>query len=283
MPATHGPVIRREEARAPRRPAGGSEARYRISEAARLVGVSASALRLWERQGLVDPVRSRGRYRLYTAADIAALRRVRRLRSVDKVNAPGIRRLLGASVAASPRGSKIDGSRLRALRQRSGLSLRDAARVSGLSISFISALERGASGGSVAALQRLTSSYGATLLDLFTEPGAGGRLTRPGERPVLNVAQPETRIEQLAHGPTQMEPQLFVLAPGASSEGAYAHDGEEFMFVLRGRLSVWLGDDEHYRLAPGDALYFPSTLPHRWRNEHRGETRLLWINTPPTF
>ena len=33
----------------------------------------------------------------------------------------------------------------------------------------------------------------------------------------------------------------------------------------------------------GDALTFPSTLPHRWRNDARGESRLLWINTPPTF
>jgi mannose-6-phosphate isomerase-like protein (cupin superfamily) len=46
---------------------------------------------------------------------------------------------------------------------------------------------------------------------------------------------------------------------------------------------VWLGADEHYQLAEGDALTFPSTLPHRWRNEASGETRLLWINTPPTF
>ncbi|MFN2483780.1 MAG: cupin domain-containing protein [Candidatus Limnocylindria bacterium] len=255
---------------------------YRIGETARMIGVSPSALRLWERQGLVSPRRSDGRYRLYTTADVDALRRVRRLRTVDRVNAPGIRRLLRAPASDPQARDAAQGSRLRELRTRRGMSLREAATASGLSASFISALERGASGSSVAGLQRLTSAYGATLLDLFGD-APGGRVTRRRSRRVLEVVGSGTRIEQLASGRTLMEPQLFVLAPDASSDGEYAHHGEEFMFVLRGRISVWLGDGERYRLATGDALYFPSNLPHRWRNDARGETRLLWINTPPTF
>jgi uncharacterized cupin superfamily protein len=74
-----------------------------------------------------------------------------------------------------------------------------------------------------------------------------------------------------------------VLGPGAASEGAYHHEGEEFVYVLDGAVTFWLGEREQYRLQPGDALTFPSTLPHRWRNRAGGETRLLWINTPPTF
>ena len=70
---------------------------YLIGEAARRVGVSASALRLWERQGLVRPLR-RGRYRLYSDADLEHLRHIRLLRQVDRLNAPGIRRVLRDSV-----------------------------------------------------------------------------------------------------------------------------------------------------------------------------------------
>lgn len=259
-----------------------AERRYRIGQTARIIGVSPSALRLWERQGLVSPSRTGGRYRVYSDADLDALRRVRRLRAVHKVNAPGIRQLLRTPGRAAPDATGPDGSRLRELRTRRGFSLRDAAAATDLSISFISALERGATGASVVALQRLTSAYGATMLDLFAA-GSEGRVTRRRNRPVLELAGSGTRIEQLAAGAAQMEPQLFVLAPGASSEGAYSHDGEEFLFVLRGRLSIRLGEAEHYRLAPGDALYFPSTLLHRWRNESSAETRVLWINTPPTF
>jgi quercetin dioxygenase-like cupin family protein len=106
---------------------------------------------------------------------------------------------------------------------------------------------------------------------------------RPEQRAVLQLAGSEVRIEQLAMGAAQLEPQLFVLKAGATSDGAYTHEGEEFLFVLSGALAVWLGDAEHYQLEEGDALSFPSTLPHRWRNQASGETRLLWINTPPTF
>jgi DNA-binding transcriptional MerR regulator len=258
---------------------------YLIGEAARRVGVSASALRLWERQGLVRPVR-RGRYRLYSDADLEHLRGIRRLRQVERLNAPGIRRVLRDSVASAHHDRRVDGRPLRRLRLERGLSLREASERTGLSVSFLSALERGVSGARIATLQRLTAAYGTTVQDFFggTTPGHGDRLVRAGKRAVLRLRDASVRIEQLARGATRLEPQLFVLAPGATSDGAYAHDGEELLFLLSGGMTVWVGDDEVYRLTDaGDALCFPSTMPHRWRNDAGGETRLLWINTPPTF
>jgi len=257
---------------------------YRIGEAARRVGVSASALRTWEREGLLRPARSDGRYRLYSDADLDHLRSIRRLREVDRLNAPGIRRVLSESTTTA-HDRRVDGRPLRRLRQRQGLSLREAGERTGLSVSFLSALERGVSGASIATLQRLTAAYGTTMIELFGPPiEKRQRLVRAGRRPVLRLGDASVRIEQLARGATQLEPQLFVLAEGASSDGSYTHDGEEFLYLLSGALTVWVGDDETYRLTTeGDALSFPSTMPHRWRNDASGETRLLWINTPPTF
>jgi DNA-binding transcriptional MerR regulator len=260
---------------------------YRIGEAARRVGVSPSALRLWERQGLVRPQRAGSRYRIYTDGDVEQLRSIRRLRQVDRLNAPGIRRVLRDTVrpAADATGRR-DGAPLRRTREDLGLSLREASERSGVSISFISALERGVSGASVATLQRLTAAYGTTLHELFGAPddGTPDRLVRASERRALRLGSADVRIEELARGTRHLEPQLFILAPGASSDGAYAHEGEEFLYLLSGAVTVWVGDDEIYALdRAGDALSFPSTLPHRWRNDAGGESRLLWINTPPTF
>jgi DNA-binding transcriptional MerR regulator len=260
---------------------------YRIGEAARRVGVSPSALRLWERQGLVRPARSHGRYRLYSDADVERLGRIRRLRQVDRLNAPGIRHVLRDAAGVPPDAERrIDGRPLRRLREKRGWSLRTASERTGLSISFLSSIERGVSGASIATLQRLAAAYDTTLLELFGPPPTrdGRRMVAADQRAVLRLASDRVRIEHLAHGARQLEPQLFVLAAGASSDGAYAHEGEEFLYLLSGALTVWIGDDERYRLRRvGDALCFPSTLPHRWRNDARGETRLLWINTPPTF
>ncbi|HLY35535.1 MAG TPA: MerR family transcriptional regulator [Candidatus Limnocylindria bacterium] len=254
---------------------------HRIGEAARIIGVSPSALRLWERQGLVSPARSSGRYRLYTDADLDRLAQVQRMRQVERVNAPGIRRVLGA--AGSNEVTGTDGAVLRDLRRARGLSLRAAGERAGLSPSLIGAIERGAAVARVASLQRLTSAYGTTVAALIGRPGRHGRVTRARRRRRLELGHDSIRIEQLADDATLLEPQLFHLAPGSSSDGAYAHAGEEFLFVLSGAITVWVGERERYRLAEGDALVFPSNLPHRWRNGASRETRLLWINTPPTF
>jgi DNA-binding transcriptional MerR regulator/quercetin dioxygenase-like cupin family protein len=264
--------------------AAGTDGRFRIGEVARRVGVSASVLRLWERQELVRPARTRSGYRLYSEQDVAQLRQVRRMRD-QHVNVPGIRRILPLR---RPREapSNRDGvvvSRLREHRLRLGLSLKEAGRRAHVSPSFLSALERGAADPSLATMQRLTRAYGVTMLDLF-EPAAGvGRRVRPNERPLLELEAAGVRIEQLAVGASALEPQLFSLAPGSSSQGRYSHAGEEFLFVLEGDVTFWVGERERYRLRSGDSLTFPSNLPHRWRNRTDGETRLLWINTPPTF
>ncbi len=258
---------------------------YRIGEAAQRIGVSPSALRLWEREGLVRPRRSDRRYRIYDDADLDRLRRVRRLREVDRLNAAGIRRLLRDPVGARHADTAHDGWLLRQLRMDRRLSLREASDRTGLSVSFLSALERGLTGASVATLQRVTAAYGTTMLEVFGSPGApGNRLVHAEDRQVLRVGPAEVRIEHLARDAQHLEPQLFVLAEGATSDGAYAHEGEEFLYLLSGAVTIWVGTEEPYLLdRAGDALTFPSTLPHRWRNDARGESRLLWINTPPTF
>ncbi len=282
-----------------------------IEEAARIVGASPSALRLWERQGLVSPTRTAGGARRYRADDIERLRRVRAWRTVEGLNAAAIRRLLeeGAPVTATIAGGRHramaggavtdvggrasgtvaatateTGAHLRAIRRERGLTLREAARSSGLSTSFISSLERGVSGASIATLRRLLDAYGRTVGDLVQGAApAGGRVVRPADRRVLDAGR-GIRIEDLFASASALESQLFVLAPGASSDGYYRHAGEEFMYVLAGTLGVWLDDPhEFYRLEPGDALTFPSTHHHRIQALGSVETRVLWINTPPTF
>lgn len=280
----------------------------RIADAAREVGVSPSALRLWEQQGLVAPRRVGGRERRYGTAELERLRRIRRLRTVDGLNAAGIRRILGDVSAPGPdaampgpnpspgaRGSSPLGSHLRAMRTRARLSLREVARRAGLSASFISSLERGTSGASVAALVRLAGAYGTSvgvLVDGGTTTEARGRrraaagvadrVVRCADRKAVDAGS-GVRIEELCTAPSQLQPQLFVLAPGATSEGSYEHRGEEFLFVLEGSVAVWLADTERHDLATGDALTFASSIPHRFVALGGGETRILWVNTPPTF
>ena len=256
----------------------------RISQVARRIGISSSALRSWDALGLVVPQRTESRYRLYTEADVRLLQRALFLRRARGLNPAAIVHVLKRQGIVSPPAETglLPGQRFRRLRTRRGLSLAQVAQATGVSVGFLSALERGQMRSSVATLRRIARFYRTNILSLFETPGENPRLVRPEQRKILETG-PGVRMELLAWGNTAMEPHLFRVKPNGGSGESYAHEGEEFLHILRGEFEIWLNNKEHYRLKTGDSLYFESSTPHRWRNPGRTETWLLWINTPPTF
>jgi DNA-binding transcriptional MerR regulator/quercetin dioxygenase-like cupin family protein len=261
---------------------------YQIGEAARLVGISASCLRNWERMGLIAAARSQGRYRLYSAETVKRLREIKHLRTVQRVNPAGIRAMMRSDgkevphpAPAKPKQQAV-AERLLQLRRERGLTLVATAERTGVSVSYLSSLERGYATPSIATLQKLARLYQTNVLSFFSDEDDPRRLVRLRDRKVL-VPNPGVRMELLAFGKKVMEPHLFRIAPGATSGGAYSHDGEEFIYVLQGKVEVWLDEVEQYVLEPGDSLYFDSRQAHRWLSLSEKETLLIWVNTPATF
>ena len=256
---------------------------FRISEVARRLAISSSALRAWEAAGLVSPRRTRSHYRMFTPADIRLLQRALFLRRERGLNPAAIVHVLKRDLrVAAVESVMVPGQRFRRLRSRRGLSLAQVARATGVSIGFLSALERGQMRSSVATLRRIARFYRTNILSLFEPPGENPRLVRTAQRRILETTA-GVRMELLAWGHTVMEPHIFRVRPGSGSGACYEHQGEEFLHVLSGKFEIWLGGSEHYRLDAGDSLYFESSTPHRWRNPGRSEAQLLWVNTPPTF
>jgi DNA-binding transcriptional MerR regulator/quercetin dioxygenase-like cupin family protein len=262
----------------------GAPSLLRISEVARRLRISSSALRSWEALGLITPHRTKSRYRMYTESDVRLLQRAIFLRRARGLNPPAIVHVLKKQgLVDSPADAlQLPGQRFRRLRVRRGLSLAQVARATGVSVGFLSALERGLMHSSVATLRRIARFYKTSIISLFDTNGETQHLVRPEHRKILETS-PGVRMELLAWGNTAMEPHLFRIKPGAGSGESYAHEGEEFLHVLRGEFEIWLNNKEHYVLKAGDSLYFESSTPHRWKNSGRTETWLLWVNTPPTF
>ncbi len=256
----------------------------RISEVAKRVGISSSALRAWETLGLVTPQRTQSRYRLYKEEDVRLLQRALFLRRARGLNPAAIVHILKRQgVVSVPAESTISpGARFRRLRQRRGLSLAQVAKATGVSVGFLSALERGQMSASIATLRRIARYYRTNILSFFEPAKENSRVVKPTERKILETTK-GVRMELLAWGNTAMEPHLFRIKPGSNSGESYTHEGEEFLHVLRGQFEIWLGHEEHHLLEPGDSLYFQSSTPHRWKNPGTTESWLLWINTPPTF
>lgn len=268
---------------------------FKIAEAARMAGVSASTLRAWEAQGLVEPTRTQSGQRLYDRATVDRLKAIVWLRNEEGLNPAAIRHRLAAREAATEdaaeraeddeRADPGFGWKLRRLRRGAGETLEAVAQATGVSASLLSTFERTSHGLSLTALHAVAKHLGTTIAAL-----AGRRSETPGESLVRDGAwttwpasSSGVTVQVLAEGPAQMECHRFVLAPGASSEGAYLHDGEEFIHVLKGALEIVLEGDRFVRLETGDSFYFESRRSHAWRNACEDETVLIWVNTPPTF
>ena len=261
---------------------------FSIGEVSQAIGMAPQTLRLWERERLVLPRRTERGYRVYTEPDVERLREIKQLRKSEGLNFAAIRKQIGASNGhsggngASPVTRKGPGEQLRRLRSRAHKTLKEVSEATGLSISFISALERGGSGASVASLRLLADAYGVGMRELFgADLRQNSPLMRGGERPVMQWDN-GVRFEEMASGEKVMDPSYIHVPPGTGSEGFYSHNGEEFVFVVSGSLNVELKDQGSFRLGPGDTLYFPSTTPHRWwAGEEAVEA--VYVNTPPTF
>ena len=260
---------------------------FSIGEVAQAVGLAPQTLRLWERERLIKPRRTVRGYRVYTEPDVDRLREIRQMRKVEGLNFAAIRKQLGdATEAPGPNGaagaSGVPGERLRRLRVKAHKTLKEVSEATGLSISFISALERGGSGASVASLRLLAEAYGVNMREVFgADLEQGSPLVRGEDRPVMQWDN-GVRFEEMASGEKVMDPSFIRVPPRAGSEGFYSHNGEEFVYVLSGHLFVELKDQETFRVAPGDTLYFPSTTPHRWWAGDE-PVEAVYVNTPPTF
>ena len=170
------------------------------------------------------------------------------------------------------------GARIREIREAQGYSLRALADRSGLSLNAISRVERGESSPTVSTLQRLATALSVPISELFVSVKEYGTLlVRKNQR--LRTGGEGVLIESLGSGllGQMMEPFLMTLLPGAiCGEEPISHAGEEFCYCVEGEVE-YLVDEEWHRLEAGDSLLFQSPQPHMCRNTSLNEAIVLLI------
>ena len=177
------------------------------------------------------------------------------------------------------------GRSLRALRKRKGVSLQVLSAASGLSIGYISQIERGISSASVRALAILADGLNVGLDAIFL-PEASEGADANAARFAFNVAERrslgfwrdgiEKELLTLGEGG---DINLFIVhvAPGGcSGEAAYTHTGTEAGFVLSGSFDLMV-DGQYQRMNAGDAFRFRSNRPHMFRNDGDLPCQILWV------
>ncbi|SBU98852.1 transcriptional regulator, XRE family with cupin sensor [Streptomyces sp. AmelKG-A3] len=167
--------------------------------------------------------------------------------------------------------------RLRDLRRDRGLTLETAARRAGLSPAHLSRLETGRRQPSLPMLLGLARIYGTTVSALLGEvPPERDAIVRGGP---LGVSEADGWRYRQAGGPGRAMQALRVRVPyGTEGDLVRVHPGEEWLYVLEGRLRVALGETLH-DLDPGDSAHFDSLTPHRIASLDRSGAQLLFVHT----
>jgi len=180
------------------------------------------------------------------------------------------------------------GKRIRYLRSRRGLTLRALSEQCGLSVGFLSQIERGLSSFSVPSLRAICQALDVSLADILVMTNGPGQAfladPRPatitkGDRAFVNLSNASINYRFLSAGlpGRRFEALVGEMGPGAVSESD-ARGGEEFGYVLEGRLRLAIGDNIH-RLGPGDSYHFGAHTPHGYAAETADGVKVLWIGT----
>jgi transcriptional regulator with XRE-family HTH domain len=177
------------------------------------------------------------------------------------------------------------GQRLRAIREMHGLSQRELAKRAGVSNAIISLIEQNRSSPSVGSLKKVLDGLPMSLADFFTAEAANRPQVFFGPEELVEIAGGRISYRQVGRDLSKQGVQILHerYAPGADTgENMLRHESEEGGVVIRGELEVTVGDQRR-TLKPGEAFYFDSRTPHRFRNIGDQECEVVTACTPPSF
>jgi transcriptional regulator with XRE-family HTH domain len=179
------------------------------------------------------------------------------------------------------------GDKLRDLRSGRGLTLKQVAAQTGLSVSFLSLVERDKVSISVDHLELLARSYGVRMVHLFQGlEEATALVTRAAaiEESARRAGPGRSAFTLLGwRQGARMEPLVIQIGPGHGDPAFRTLDGEMLLHVLAGRVRLLSEKGEQVELGPGDSAYYPGFPGHRIVNASSVEpARILLVTTPPT-
>ncbi len=174
------------------------------------------------------------------------------------------------------------GKKIRRMRNQKGLTQEELADRCELTKGYISQLENDLNSPSIATLTDILSALGSNLSEFFREESEekvvfskNEFIEKDSDGVLLHWLIPNAQKNM-------MEPVSVELQAGTSTAEDIPHEGEEFGYVLEGKIAVVLGN-KHYVCKRGEAFYYAANKPHYVVNKGTGRARFLWISTPPNF
>ncbi len=175
------------------------------------------------------------------------------------------------------------GEHIKRLRMENDLTQEELADRSELTKGYISQIERDLSSPSIATLIDILEALGTTLSEFFNEKKQDKIVFTTDDW--FEKEDNGTKIEWVIPNAqkNEMEPIIMTLAPNTSSSIDDPHKGEEFGYVMSGKIELCFGK-KHFIVRKGETFYFNANDVHYIKNTSLHKSaQILWVSTPPSF
>lgn len=263
---------------------------FNIKEVADMLGVVPATIRNWEKKGFFTPRRKENNYRYFTLDEIELLKQIKDLSIDKKMSTQAIKEIMTPTIEINKnilinRNNDVDDRLLsykwKEKRDELGYTLENVSEKTGISTSYLSKIEKGQANLSIELLNKLASFYGESILYFVDRKPQNKRVIKDGEGELIDIGTNGIMIESLTNSNENlMFPVIYTLNPGFGSNEKHKHNGEEFLYILEGKLEVKLNDDEIYVLKKNDSIIFKSSDYHEWKNTSKKITKILWVHSP---
>jgi len=169
-----------------------------------------------------------------------------------------------------------------ARRMQLRLTLTELSKRTGLSVPFLSQVEKGIKGLSLTSLKSIAEGLDVSMNYFLDTHDQDERVRSIDDLHYFSIDGSKIRYARLGSTSKdrELEPLYVVIPPKFDSTEISKHPGEEFFFILKGRLTVLVGK-KTYHLGPGNTIHYKSGLRHGWRNDGEEEVHLISVNTIP--
>ena len=167
-----------------------------------------------------------------------------------------------------------------ARRMQLRITLTELSKRTGLSVPFLSQVEKGTKGLSLTSLKSIADGLAVSMNYFLDTHDQDERVRSTDDLHFFSIDGSKVRYARLGSTSKkrELEPLYVVIPPKFDSAEISKHPGEEFFYVIKGKLTVIVGKKTHY-LEPGNTIHYKSGLRHGWRNDSNEEVHLISVTS----
>jgi len=174
------------------------------------------------------------------------------------------------------------GAKIKQLRIFNGLTQEELGARCELTKGFISQLENNNNEPSISTLQDILTALGTNLKEFFSEQEDEQVVFSENEFFVNDVETHKTTWLVPNSQKNNMEPTMIEIKPESTLPKDMPHEGQEFGYVLKGKIVIVIGN-KAYKAKAGDSFYYNASKVHYIKNVTKEVAKLIWVSCPPTF